>query len=201
MSLALFAHAPKQGEQASTGSRCFLRGCAGRFPPEHYITMWRDRLGLAAGPSRPVAAVQAPAPAGRSLTERSLDSLRQQRDAEDERAARTQTELDNTLAQISVANQGGARKVPPPPLPPPAPPPAPPPVSDSPIGGARADSRGSGGAGAAGGQQAAPAPQGGQDDLLAAIRGGVAQRAEQRSTPLPPCCSPASMSTAPCVMP
>ena len=141
--------------------------------------MWRDRLGLAAGPSRPVAAVQAPAPAGRSLTERSLDSLRQQRDAEDERAARTQTELDNTLAQISVANQGGARKVPPPPLPPPAPPPAPPPVSDSPIGGARADSRGSGGAGAAGGQQAAPAPQGGQDDLLAAIRGGVAQRAER----------------------
>lgn len=139
------------------------RGCrAGRFSPQHYIGMWRGRLGLTVtveSQYQPVTRrAQQPGNAHQSL-----DSLRRQRDAEDGMAAHAQTELQSTLSQISAAERAGSRrKKPPPPLPPP------------PSAATGPGERGEQGLGPMAHQQP------GQDDLLAAIRGGVAQRAARR---------------------
>ena len=127
--------------------------------------MWRDRLGVTAAdkPMRhPSArhAVQKP-------VDGSIESLRRQRDAEDRSSAHAQAERDSTLSQISEAERAGSRrKKPPPPLPPPAPL-----LRDS--AASRSDT-------IAGAVTSPPAQQADQNDLLAAIRGGVAQRAERR---------------------
>ena len=127
--------------------------------------MWRDRLGLTAAEKDGEEEPPPPPPAARRIVEpvdRPLDSLRRHSDDGYRTAASPQTELGSASSPASAAQRTGSRrKKPPPPAPM---------LKGSPA--SRSD-------GAVGAVSVPPVQRAGQDDLLAAIRGGVAQRAER----------------------
>ena len=145
---------------ANTSAAC--GGIAGRFSPAHYIKMWRDRLGLTVAEEDAEEEPPPPPPAARQVVDRPLDSLRRHSDDRYRTAARPQTELGSASSSASAAKHTGSRRKKPPP---------PAPLLKGSLG-SRSD-------GAAGGVNVPPVQRAGQDNLLAAIRGGVAQRAER----------------------
>ena len=152
---------------------------SGRFTADHYIGMWRGRLGMPPPPAAAAAAApsrqsqrradEAPPSARRGRrTPPSVASLRRQLDEEEQEERRAQAELARTQAQIeraSARRSAGRLRDPPPPLPqdPPAPP-APPTGAFN-----RTAAQPSGPVGA----------PGAEPDLLAAIRGGAQQVAQR----------------------
>ena len=168
----LFAEALRQ-QVTTVGSIDSMRRHikTGRFTPDHYIDMWRTRLGLAAPAPAPARASQQ-----RPRTPPSVASMQREREREREEraAAQSQADLDDTLAQIAPTNRaGGARKAPPPALPPPPPPPVPAYEVEGMSSDQRSGGGGGGGGAAAGGGTA-------EGDLLAGIRARAGDRGSAR---------------------